>query len=286
MMRNVLILMFILAATVSCGNDKDTTATSASSGDAIKLKRYRVPSGMVEYKIKMYGNMGVGKVKGEGTSKLYFKDYGAVELQEEQSEQITEINMFGQKQVQKDKAHKMSKLDNGVSYSVDFKAKKIYKMQDPAMGFFKSFKKGDMSGSMEDIMKSMGAKKIGTEKVLGYPCDVWEMKGVKMWMYKGVPLKTSTQMMGITYENQAVKAEFGGKVPDKYFRLPDYPVADNPMSAVMNGFDEDFAGDDGAAMADDMDYDEFKAEMLKNTPDMPESYIKQAYEAYKQMNTH
>ncbi len=291
-MRKTIFLLLTTALFFSCQNENnsatataDSEAGSSASGSKkeVRLKRYQVPSGVVEYKIDINGNMGVGRVSGHGVSKLYFKDWGAVELQEEQFEQTTAIKMFGQNQVQKDKTHKMSKLDNGVSYSVDFKAKKIYKMQDPAMGFFKSFAKGDVAGSVEEMMKSMGAKKTGTEKILGYPCDVWDMNGVKIWMYKGVPLKSATNIGGIKYVSEAVKAEFGGKVPEKYFRLPDYPITDNPMFGAIGG--EDFKKDmlqatDGKVL----NYKEFKAEILKDSPDMPEEYIKQAYHAYKQMN--
>jgi len=40
----------------------------------------------------------------------------------------------------------------------------------------------------KEMMKSMGGKKIGTDKVLVYTCEVWDMMGVNQCIYKGRPL--------------------------------------------------------------------------------------------------
>ncbi len=280
-MRYFLSLFLLLAVGISCQNNRKNDLPAAEDRDQIRLKRYQIPSGMVQYHILLNGDMGVGQVKGEGTAKLYFKDWGALELQEEQTEQTTEVNMFGRKQVQKDRTHKMSKLDNGVTYAVDFNARKIYKVNDPALGFFKTMAQGDVAGNMEEIMQSMGATKTGRGRVAGYPCDIWDMQGVKVWLYKGVPLKTVSNVMGVQYVSEAVDARFGIKVPAKYFRLPDYPLVD--AAALMgldelNGMDEDM---ERAKQAKLLNYKEFRNEMLKENPGMSDQEIKTAYNIYK-----
>ncbi len=133
----------------------------------------------------------------------------------------------------------------------------------------------------EDMMKSAGGKKTGKEKILGYNCDIREVMGSKIWMYKGVPLKTENNMMGTTYINEAVKARFDIEVPDKYFRLPDYPVVD--AGAMMNmEAGEDMQRDlENARKGPVLSYDEFKQKMLTDNPDMTGNDLKAAYKMYK-----
>ena len=53
----------------------------------------------------------------------------------------------------------------------------------------------------------MGGKKIGTEKFLGKQTDIWEIKqmGTKSWVWKGVTLKTESNMMGMKINIVATK---------------------------------------------------------------------------------
>ncbi len=140
----------------------------------------------------------------------------------------------------------------------------------------------------EDMMKSAGGKKTGKEKILGYNCDIREVMGSKIWMYKGVPLKTENNMMGTTYINEAVKARFDIDVPDKYFRLPDYPVVDMPSIDRM--MYEDRKTDDngietlsGQGRQPLIDYETFRRKTLNEEPGTPEEEIKRAYELYEKM---
>ena len=282
-MKHKFILLLIFSLFIACGNRSgENNELSVAATRPGRIKRYQVPSGIVEYRLTVKGNMGVGKISGNGTTKLYFKDYGALEVLDEQYKQVTEVNVFGQKQRQITQSHKMSKYDNGTAYSVDFDNRKIYKMKDMGTGLFKALKNsGNIAGSTEDMMKSAGGKKTGKEKILGYNCDIREVMGSKIWMYKGIPLKTENNMMGTTYINEAVKARFDIEVPDKYFRLPDYPVVD--AGAMMNmEAGEDMQRDlENARKGPVLSYDEFKQKMLTNNPDMTGNDLKAAYKMYK-----
>ena len=57
------------------------------------------------------------------------------------------------------------------------------------------------------MMKQMGGKKIGSEKFLGRQADIWEIKqmGTKSWVWKGVPLKSELNMMGMKISIVATK---------------------------------------------------------------------------------
>lgn len=49
-----------------------------------ELKRYEVKSGMVEYATTSSGKMMGSTISGEGSEKLYFKDFGEIELREDE----------------------------------------------------------------------------------------------------------------------------------------------------------------------------------------------------------
>ncbi len=170
-------------------------------------KRYGVSSGIVEYKTSTKGNLLGFATNSEGSSKLYFKDYGNVELREETIHQGGNAN------------HVKTKFVNGMVYTVDEKKKIIIKSDMQSMMGDKN-----MKAMGEDMLKQMGGKKIGKGKVLGYPCDIWTAMGSKMWFYKGVLLKLESSMLGIKTMQHATKVKFGVHVPSSKFALPNYPI--------------------------------------------------------------
>jgi len=193
-------------------------------------KRYHVKSGVIEYTIDGGGSfLGMG-TKTTGTQKIIFKDWGNIELIEEKSSSTT----MGKT----DTIHTMTKIDNGQVYSVDFKHKTIIK-QDSAI--LKQMQNKDMSKMGKEMMESMGGKKIGDEKFLGYNCEVWELMGAKSWLYKGVPLKTESSMMGMKHNIIATKAKFNVSLSNSDFKLPNFPVKtmDQLIQSEMNNAQAD-----------------------------------------------
>jgi hypothetical protein len=93
----------------------------------------------------------------------------------------------------------------------------------------------NLKESGEAMMKKMGGKKLGTDKVLGYTCDMWDLMGSKQCMYKGIPLKIETDVMGMKSTEIATKAEFDIGLSKDDFKLPDYPVYAFDMDGMMNG---------------------------------------------------
>ncbi len=202
---------------------------------ANEFKRYDVASGVVKYKTMMKVVSAGVEITTKGTRVIKFKDYGAKELRDE----TTTTTQKGFGKTIKETNHQLSLMDNGKTYAVDFKAKAIYEMGNMA---------GDMAGIMGsnmknmgfEMMKKMGAKKIGTDKVLGYKCDVWDLKGIKQCIYKGVTLKLTTNIGGAKVEDVAVEAKFNINIPDSEFKLPNYPKKDmgkmmEQMQQMMNG---------------------------------------------------
>jgi hypothetical protein len=227
-----------------------------------KLKRYEVKSGMVEYKTTISGKVMGSILEGSGTEKLYFKDWGAMELKETESTQTTSMKFFGKKRTETENTHTMLKLDNGKTYSVDFDNEQISVNRDMAMDLTKAFyPDADAGEAGKSMLESMGGKKVGNEEFMGYDCDVWELSGGKQWLYKGAMLKAEITMLGITTLTQATSANFNISVPDKYFQLPAFPMKE------MEGF---------------MDNDEYEG----NTEDMDanmEQISKMSFSEWKKM---
>lgn len=178
-------------------------------------KRYELRSGIVEYKSSGGGSIMGFSQKSEGSSKLYFTDYGNLELQEHTEKQTT----MGKTTA----SHSLIKIDHGKLYIVDDEKHVIYtKDLDELMQTQKG--KKDLMKMGKEMMQQMGGKKVGTGKVLGYPCEIWELMGSRVWLYKGIPLKSESNVMGFKHTEVATKAKFNVHVPKEKFKLPDYPV--------------------------------------------------------------
>lgn len=112
-----------------------------------------------------------------------------------------------------------TKFDNGIVYSVDNEENVIYKQTIPKdqkdIYFNQDGKKG---------LESLGGVKVGSEKVAGYKCDIWNVSGVSMCIYKGIPLKIETETMGIKETQIATKVKLNISLDDSKFKLPNYPI--------------------------------------------------------------
>ncbi len=184
------------------------------SSSYAKMKRYDVESAIVEYRMSGGGNMLGFSTKIEGKRKLMFKDWGNLELDEEN---ISSTVMGGV-----EKTHELTEIKGDTVYSVDFENKVIYKSK--ISDYLSEKKDKDVSKIGKEMLKKMGAKKIGKDKVLGYECEVWEIMGSKMCIYKGIVLKSEGNIMGMKHKSEAVRAEFNVKIDDKEFKLPPFPV--------------------------------------------------------------
>ena len=190
---------------------------------ADQMKLYDIKSGKIEYEIKGSGEIMGQKMQTVGKKRVIFDDNGAKNLTEENK--IDKQTIMGQTKTTK--THTMTYMKEGMVYHVDFKSKRIMRMGNmaAAMGALMGAGK-NMKQTGEEMMKKMGGKKTGTDKVLGYTCDVWEMMGTKQCIYKGIPLRVETNMMGIKNTEVATKAEFDISLSNDDFKLPDFPIYD------------------------------------------------------------
>jgi hypothetical protein len=177
------------------------------------VKRYEVKSGIIEYKSSGGGNMMGIKTQMSGTNKVAFKEWGAVELHQGMTNSI----VMGREENIQDTI----KIENGKVYVVDYE-KKVISEYDPSTLMQSQYK--DLIKSAKEMIVDMGGKKIGDETIQGYDCEVWEIPQAKLWLHKGIALKTVANVMGITNTMEATTIQLDVTVPDKDLQLPDFPI--------------------------------------------------------------
>ena len=200
---------------------------------ANQMKKYDVKSGKIEYALSGGGNiMGMAQIKSIGKKRVIFDNYGVQNLEE--VVEVKKETTMGKSKT--DKTHTLSYTNNAIVYSVNFKQKRVERMKNRGAQMAAMFGGGqNLQESGEKMMKSMGGKKLGIDKVLGYECVVWDLMGSKQCMYKGIPLKIEIDVMGMKTTEIATKAEFDITLGKDDFKLPDYPVYDFDMDRMMDG---------------------------------------------------
>ena len=209
--------MVILVAVLGLGY------ISAASAENMRL--FDIKSGKVTYTIRGSANMMGIATQIEGKKRVVFDNYGARNL----TETVRQEKRSGMGGNQTTKTHTMTLMDGGTIYQVDFRHKKIIKMANVGAAMLGG---GNMRQKGLAMMKQMGGRKTGTDRVLGYTCDIWELMGTKQCIYKGITLKVESNIMGITNTEIATDAEFDIGLSGRDFKLPDYPVQEGtgPMN--------------------------------------------------------
>ena len=283
---NLICLVLLL---MSCNENQSNTLADISTKveqQETQLKRYKVKSGIIEYEITITGDVMGSKITGNGTERLYFTNYGALELVEETAYQTTAVNVFGNKSTNTTETHTMKKLDNGDSYSVDFKLKKIYKIKDPAMELTKTYEPNADAGKVgEDMLKAIGGKKIGNEIYKDFDCDIWEAMGIKQWIYKGVTLKSVGTLLGIKTTKEATNIAFNIDIDESHFKLPDYKIIKQDQLFDDVEIDTDFDSnlediDNDLSKIKNMSFEEWKKQAIANDKEMKSMSDDELQETY------
>jgi len=133
----------------------------------------------------------------------------------------------------------MNKIVDTKVYIVDFKNKMILEYSNEALA---SSPYSDLGQQGKDMLISMGGKKIGEENFMGYDCEIWELAPAKMWVHKGVLLKSEAGMMGIKYTTAAVEIDLDASVSDDQLQMPDFPIKE----VTTNMMSDSTMGEEGA----------------------------------------
>ena len=167
---------------------------------------FKIEKGRVTYDITGGGvltNETNLSLKGKAT--LRFKDWGTTLLFEDEGVVITSGALKS-----KQKIESLEKQTKDAVYTVDFKNKKIHK------------RKNSVSNALKEY-NTEGLKKIGQENIVGLNCDIWEGHGVRKCLYKGIPLKIESEILGITYRKVATNIRFDTNNSAESCMLPDFP---------------------------------------------------------------
>lgn len=164
--------------------------------------KYEIKSGIV----KKVSNVMGQKVE----SILYFDDYGKMEAVE------TTVNVAGTEK-------NMRTLDEGNSIaSIDLDAKTVQRMEKPD-------KLDNFLTLMDEQKEKYKYQELGEETFLDRPCKKVSLELTEMgqtfqatlWLWKGIPLKTETQVGGMTVVEEAVEVQENVEVPAEKFTVPE-----------------------------------------------------------------
>lgn len=181
------------------------TAQSLSQSTK-SYKRYGVQSCIVEY------SLGGSQ---SGTETLYFDRYGMREARYANKE----LSMMNVKQ----KQNTLVLTDFDWTINIDLDKKTGTKtMNTVFQEMVKNAKDDDLIEMGMKMLKDMGGVKVGTERVAGKMCDVWEVKklGSKTWLWNAIPLKTVAKFAGVEIQSVATKVQEGASIPDSKFQAP------------------------------------------------------------------
>ncbi len=170
-------------------------------------KPYGIESGIVLYDIKGGTQLTAEtNLSIEGKSKLLFKEWGNLKLEEDSGVVLTTGAI---KHKQKIKYFEKQTKDKIIT--VDYNNQQILERT-----------RYEKTGSVKD--ETEGLVKNNQEKVAGFLCDIWEGKGLKKCIYKGIVLKIEANILGVSYLKIARKATFNINLSEEHCEVPDYPV--------------------------------------------------------------
>jgi hypothetical protein len=189
------------------------------SAGAVTFKKYEVKSGELRYLIEGSGNVMGAKMEEDGTKRLIFDQYGFREWTEEKSARRTEV--MGQ--VSLDRTDRVIFRNGTKVQEADRIHKTLREYEAPGMAQMVAAARQNLAQMGEAFLKQMGGKRIGTDRVAGYPCELWRLPGVTQCLYKGVPLRIVTEVMGQRRSETAVEAKFDLPIDPQRYRVPAYP---------------------------------------------------------------
>jgi hypothetical protein len=197
-------------------------ALIAVSVMAQNTRRYEFRSMVVTYKLE---SSGMGTTS-SGTKTLKIDDYGAKEAREEKSSSTT--SLFG-KTTKEDK-HTLDLLAGDYGYSIDLINREGTRMnvtemanafRPAGMAMAKDLEKYQGKDGMKLFVEDNGGTWHGDETFLGKSCQVFSLMGVKMWMYKGLMLKSESTAYGMEIRETAQSVQENVSIPASAFALPD-----------------------------------------------------------------
>jgi hypothetical protein len=155
---------------------------------AQNVKRYAVKSGYL--KLEITGNT-------EGTKELWWDDFGDKTCEIEKS--TTTVKMFGMKNVER--KHTRTILVKDSYWTVNYVNKEAYKGKVAAYNtgnsMVASMSEEEREALVNQFLESMGGQKLADETIDNYRCEVFIIMGARIWLYKGIAIKSESKVMGV-----------------------------------------------------------------------------------------
>ena len=209
--KNILWSIIILSGILFYSDFK-----AIDNGGKNTIKRYDIESGTIDYTLSGFTT---------GKQTIYFDRWGLREVTYTESE----TKMMGIRS----KTNTMTLTDGEWVYNIDLDTKKGTRSKNMNYDEIEQYGKDGSKELTENTMKNMGGIKTGTDEMLGKMCDVWEIKkmSTKTWLWKGITLKSSTNMAGMTMDMIATKIDDKSRVTAAKFKIPkDVKVTDSPIN--------------------------------------------------------
>lgn len=178
-----------------------------------EVKMFPVKSGHIEYELS-------GTSKGKKT--VYFDEYG--DLYYELLEQNTSVT-WGKNTIT-DENRSLTIRNGEYTYSIDLKENSGTKIKNEEIDGMKNaltsgMSQKDMEKMGKEMLEQLGGRIVGNENFLGRECEVVEVMGSKVWLYKKtLPLKSEMSMMGVENLEVATLFKENVSIPASKFSVP------------------------------------------------------------------
>ncbi len=227
-----------------------------------KVKTYKIKSGYIKYKSL--------EKHTTGTHEIWWDNYGKDMREVYNTTKTTKF--FGKKSVEK--RHVVTITKGKYVWTADLEKNTGTQGVNPMYDFVQE-NMGQMSESEQEqtansILGSLGGKKEGKGKFMGYTCEITKMWGTKVWMYKGIALKSEGKMLGIKTGEEAIEFKPNISVSaSKFEPLPNIEYEKAPGLDEMFAEMEDEDGERPTPLT--YPFEKFKAKMGKY---QPQGYMK------------
>lgn len=217
-------------------------------------KRFQVKSGHVEYKLS-------GMIT--GTKSLWWDDFGE-KYREESNTNETVKTLRGSEVV---KNHSLSIFDGTYFYNVNMATMQGTKLHKNAVPDFSLLGSGLNDSEMEQLgeglLKGLGGKvDIKSETVLGRTCDVTQLMGATVHVYKGVPLRSYVKIKSHENREEAKLFEENITIPASQFQPLANAVIED-VSADVRGnehFNQELEEEQGLLYPSGISFEKFRDE--------------------------
>lgn len=162
-------------------------AVFSAISSAQQARKYAVKSGYL--KLELSGST-------VGTREIWWDNYGQKTTEHEKY--ITTTKMLGMKSTEQKDA--LTIIVNDQFWTINYIENTGMKGVVPNFADdmnMNSMSEKEQQEFVNQLIEDMGGQRLGTEKLGTYTCEVVSLMGMKVWVYKGLALKSEGKLMGI-----------------------------------------------------------------------------------------